>query len=87
MTEALAIANGKRLLRGRRLQDRLEDETTINAMTNMTSTLKPYDYGDCTAIGGASTEMLPPSWGGTNDMFEHPSRPLEEGIYTMDGMG
>ena len=77
MNEAVTIANGKRLLRGRRLEDVQDHVENI-------ANLKPYDDGGCVGISEVSKDMLPPSWGGTNEMYVHPSRPIEKGIYTMD---
>jgi hypothetical protein len=117
MNQALAEANGKTLLRGRRLQDGHEAGHDMSQATDETSThdevieahdatshqdvsieadhgnaenvkLKPYDDGGCVGISEVSKDMLPPSWGGTNEgaTHVHPSRPINEGIYTMDGV-
>jgi hypothetical protein len=120
MNEAVAVANGKSLLRGRRLQDGHDaagndmSHTSVETSTHdeiieahdATSHQddhmeadhdknaehmvkpKPYDDGGCIGISEVSKDMLPPSWGGTNEgaTHVHPSRPINEGIYTMDGV-
>ena len=44
-----------------------------------------YDDGGCIGINEVSKDMLPAEWGGTGKgAYTHPSRPIDEGIYTMN---
>jgi len=103
MNEAVELADGKRLLRGRSLQDEHDmsgtstnDEAHVETphqdhpanhdKVDPMANLKPYDDGGCVGVSEVSKDMLPPSWGGTSSTHVHPSRPIDEGIYTMDGV-
>ena len=53
-------------------------------MEKIATSLK-YDDGGCIGISEVSKDMLPAEWGGTgNAAYTHPSRPVDEGIYTMN---
>ncbi len=92
MNEAVELANGKRLLRGRRLSDddhgmsHQDDSITDHERVEHMDNLKPYDDGGCVGINEVHKDMLPSSWGGKSSTHVHPNRPINEGIYTMDGL-
>lgn len=92
MNEAVALANGKRLIRGRRLNDddhgmsHQDDSITDHERVEQMVNLKPYDDGGCVSINEMYKDILPSSWGGMSSTHVHPKRPINEGIYTMDGL-
>lgn len=57
------------------------------ASMSMANNLKKYDDGGCISINQLSKDLLPSSWESSDGhAFEHPMRPINQGIYTMDGL-
>lgn len=84
MNEAVELANGQRLLRGRRLHDGDHGMSHQDDSVEMANK-KSYDDGGCVSISEEYKDMLPSSWWGTSSTHVHPKRPINKGIYTMDG--
>ena len=59
----------------------------VEHMASTANNLKKYDDGGCISINELSKDLLPESWESSDGhAFEHPMRPINLGIYTMDGL-
>ena len=96
MNAAVKQANGLRSLRG--LEDgNIFGASEIDHFSGMAGKYEgaadhfeldddSYSDGRCAGISKITKDNLPSSWGETLSNHVHPSRPINQGIYTMDGV-